>query len=119
MPVSRTNPPMGGTAGSSARYAYLVGRLRNRQITMEEATELFEIMDLTVRSLSAAAATAPAAKPAPSSRVAAPAPATSLLNSDDLLPFGILLVGAASGISAAVRDRSRNGPRKPPSEPVR
>jgi len=112
---------MGGTASSSARYVFLVGRLRNRQITMEEATELFEIMDLTVRSLSAAAAAAPPASksssPPKSTSPESPAPR---FNSDDLLPFGILLVGAASGISAALRDRSRNGPRKgPPEPPVR
>ena len=39
----------GGSAGGSgggpnARYAYLVARLRNRQMTMEEATELFNLM---------------------------------------------------------------------------
>jgi hypothetical protein len=111
---------MGGTAGSGARYVFLVGRLRNRQITMEEATELFEIMDLTVRSLSAAAAAAPTAPPSSSPpKRTPPEPPTSQFNRDELLPFGILLVGAASGISAALRDRSRNGPRKGPPEPTR
>lgn len=110
---------MGGTPGSGARHAYLVGRLRNRQITMEEASELFEIMDITIRSLSAAALAAPVARPPTTPPRAERTPAASLLNSDDLLPFGLLLVGAASGISAAVRERSRNGPRKPSGEPVR
>ncbi len=111
---------MGGTASSSARYVFLVGRLRNRQITMEEATELFEIMDLTVRSLSAAAAAVPPAPKSSASPKSAPAESSvPRFSRDDLLPFGILLVGAASGISAALRDRSRNGPRKGPPESVR
>ncbi len=33
----------GGAGSRNARYAYLVGRLRTRQITMEEATELFGV----------------------------------------------------------------------------
>ncbi|MGD0718621.1 MAG: hypothetical protein ABSA15_03465 [Thermoplasmata archaeon] len=119
MSVAKAHPPMGGTPASGERYAYLVGRLRNRQITMEEATELFGIMDATIRSISAAAVAASAPRtPTAPKRTEKPA-APPLLASDDLLPFGILLVGAASGISAAVRERSRSGPRKSPPEPVR
>jgi hypothetical protein len=110
---------MGGTESSGARYAYLVGRLRNRQITMEEATELFGIMDATIRSISAAASAAAAPRTPPPPKRTEKAPAASLLASDDLLPFGLLLVGAASGISAAVRERSRSGPRKNPDPPPR
>ncbi len=38
----------------NARYAYLVGRLRSRQITMEEATELFNLMQATLARTDAA-----------------------------------------------------------------
>ncbi len=86
---------------------------------MEEATELFGLMDETVRVLRAAAAArvlAPVpppprteAKPTP----AAPAPvAMGGMTSDDMLAAGILLIGAGAGVSAALRERSKSGPRE-------
>ena len=46
-PSAPSTPTFSGSA-SSARYAYLVGRLRGRQITMEEATELFAIQQTMI-----------------------------------------------------------------------
>lgn len=104
---------MAGTPNPvSTRYAYLVGRLRNRQITMEEATELFGIMDETIRMLRTTTIRVPP-PPAPTRPPAAApsavtAPATSgtpTIGADDLLTAGVLMIGAGVGISAALRRR--------------
>ncbi|MGB6501675.1 MAG: hypothetical protein WBG19_09840, partial [Thermoplasmata archaeon] len=84
------------------RYNHLVERLRNRQVTMEEATELFGLMQGMLRAsdaarvaLAAAAAsggTQPPSSPAhPKSGVAAPIP-----QADDLIVAGILAMGAGA-----------------------
>jgi hypothetical protein len=108
--------PSGGagstdTSGRTQRYNYLVGRLRNRQITMEEATELFTIMQTMLARANelarAAAFRAPAATPAipgtaaPTAPRLAPAPASA----DDFLVFGILAMGAGAGLLAALSKR--------------
>ncbi|MGC2359611.1 MAG: hypothetical protein WA691_04825, partial [Thermoplasmata archaeon] len=47
------------------RYNYLVGRLRNRQLTMEEATELFTLMQAMLARASEIARTAAYRAPTP------------------------------------------------------
>ncbi len=109
----------------AARYAYLVTRLRNRQITMEEATELFSLMDETIRMLRSATLRMPSS-PAPRSTPAgsAPAPATSSgiptgIGADDLLTAGVLMIGAGAGIAAALRRRALEGPKaEDPASPA-
>jgi hypothetical protein len=101
------------------RYNYLIGRLRGRQITMEEATELFALMQgmlaranevARVAALRVAtppsAGVAPAVPPPP--RVAGPS-----TGADDLLLVGILAMGAGAGLLAALSKRMGDG--SPPS----
>jgi len=107
----------------ASRYAYLVGRLRNRQITMEEATELFGLMDETIRMLRTASLRPAAPAPSPrASGAASPASAAppsggrpAALGTDDLLTAGVLMIGAGAGIAAALRRRSTEGPKRPES----
>lgn len=107
----------GPTAGSAPgpassrnqRYAYLVGRLHNRQITMEEATELFTIMQATIQS-SEAARVALMRTPQPPSPVgpgvtAPPPSAPAPSGGDDLLLVGLLAMGAGAGLLAAMTKR--------------
>ncbi len=123
MPPPPSNRPPPSTPSSppaqdpNARYVYLVARLRNRQITMEEATELFAIMDDSLRLLRTAASRPVTPPPAPApveARPPSPAPAAGSMagmTSDDLLAVGILLIGAGAGVSAALRERSKSGPK--------
>ena len=108
--------PPGGTAVSPAqnaarnqRYTYLMGRLHARQITMEEATELFTIMQSMIQTSEAARAALVRAVPAPPipgptpvRPVAAPAAPSG---GDDLLLVGILAMGAGAGLLAAMTKR--------------
>jgi hypothetical protein len=108
-------PPAGGDAARNARYVYLVGRLRNRQMTMEEATELFGMMQAMLRASELgrqaalrAMATSPSTRaPAPSgSTTPTPAPAPGgIPSADDLLMLGMLGTGAAAGVLAALTKR--------------
>ncbi len=114
-------PSAGGTANPNARYAYLVGRLRARQVTMEEATELFGIMQgmlqrseagrqalmAASRSRGLTGTTTPTAVPAPRTP---PGPGSS----DDMLLFGLLAMGAGAGLVAALAKRIQEGPLTPP-----
>jgi hypothetical protein len=110
-PPSNTAPAQVGTpdAGTrNQRYNYLVGRLRNRQLTMEEATELFTLMQAMlaranelarVAAYRASPASAGASTPPPPPSPAAPS------SSDDLLLVGILAMGAGAGLLAALARR--------------
>lgn len=102
-----------GAGGANQRYTYLVGRLRNRQITMEEATELFTLMQaMLARANEAArvaayraAAQAPPA-PAPSAgALPAPRGPPAPASSDDFLLVGLLAMGAGAGLLAALSKR--------------
>jgi hypothetical protein len=96
----------------SPRYAYLVGRLRSRQITMEEATELFEAQQRAVAAMSI-----PPPPPPPSAMSAPPraAPAGTIsVLTDDALIFGLVGLGAAAGLLAALLRRSQEL-RSPPA----
>jgi hypothetical protein len=94
----------------NSRYVYLVGRLNNRQITMEEASELFSIMQEMLQA-SEAARLALSRIPPPPRRGAAPAepaapsPAASGGGGDDLLLVGLLAIGAGAGLIAAMTKR--------------
>ncbi|HLM92128.1 MAG TPA: hypothetical protein VK424_08835 [Thermoplasmata archaeon] len=108
------SPPSssGGDANTrNARYAYLVGRLRSRQITMEEATELFNLMQATLSRTEAgrlaALAQASASRSAIPSRAIAlpPPPASGGGGSDDFLLLGLLAMGAGVGLLAAMTKR--------------
>ncbi|MCI4365544.1 MAG: hypothetical protein L3K10_05735 [Thermoplasmata archaeon] len=111
-------PPSSSSAGATnARYAYLVGRLRARQITMEEATELFGLMQAMMQRSEAGRQALMAASrvrgasptPSPTSPVAPRAPAAMGV-SDDMLLFGLLAMGAGAGLVGALAKRFQNGP---------
>ena len=91
----------------NARHAYLVGRLNSRQITMEEATELFTIMQEMLATSEAARLAImrvpppPRAKPGAAVEAPPRAPAPSG-GGDDLLLVGLLALGAGAGLLAAM-----------------
>lgn len=110
--TSSGSPAYGSDAQRNTRYTYLIARLRNRQMTMEEATELFSLMQGMLRT-SESARLALARTPPPSSftppapeRPAAPvAPAPSGGGSDDFFLLGLLAMGAGAGLLAALARR--------------
>ena len=118
-PPSPPPPSAPPAQNPNTRYIYLVARLRNRQITMEEALELFALMDESIRVLRAATARPVAPPPAPAPAEAKPPPAVpgaglmGGMTPDDMLAAGILLIGAGAGVSAALRERSKSGPKTP------
>ncbi len=107
------------TDTSSPRYVYLVTRLRTRKITMEEATELFGLMNALLRDAQSRPAPMVSAAPVSSS----PGPETSRaapsLWNDDSLGFALLFLGAGAGLLAAgakkIRADQRPGNGSPPS----
>ena len=111
------SPP--AVAGVSAaqrnqRYTYLVSRLRNRQMTMEEAIELYTLMDGMLRASEAARlalARAPVTAPVPEKTVLpvskAP-PAAAATAGDDFFLLGILAMGAGAGLLAAMTKRMQD-----------
>jgi hypothetical protein len=126
-PDPTASPPTGSatSAQRNSRYTYLVGRLRNRQMTMEEATELYTLMDGMLRSSEAArvalmrsAATTVAAPAEPALRPkATPGPASAA--SDDFFLLGILAMGAGAGLLAAMTKRLQEIPTgAPPTDPA-
>lgn len=101
-------PSSPSDAGGSARYVYLLGRLRARQITMEEATELFAVMQGMIR-----AASLRAPSPPPSGSVyppPPPPPGVSPAVSDDLYWMSLLALGAGAGLGSAIMKRAMGGP---------
>jgi hypothetical protein len=94
------------------RYVYLIGRLRSRQITMEEATELFSLQQQILAG--AMAARSPAAPPSGRVPPAPGAPAgPAMAFDDDSLALSLLAMGAGAGILAAIMKRAQEGARKP------
>jgi hypothetical protein len=101
---------------SSPRYGYLVARLRNRQITMEEASELFGLMQ---DSLATAAQAVRQATLAPPPRgggrtMTPPPPGVTPIPipmRDEDVALGLLALGAGAGLLAAILKRSSEGPR--------
>ncbi len=125
-PGDAVNPPPPGAMGRNQRYVYLVARLRGRQITMEEATELFAFMEsavnraeaarLTAVAMANAGAGAPPAMPAPPP----PPPAGAAVGfGDEFLMMTLLTMGANAGLLAAITRRMQEGPRPAsPSSPA-
>jgi hypothetical protein len=111
------NPPP--PPSPPARYGYLVGRLRGRQITMEEATELFAVQQAMIAQANAMAA-APAIPPPPDSSsqpmiVPAPPATGAAMFSDENVALGLLAMGVGSGLLAAVLKRAQEGPKPKPT----
>jgi hypothetical protein len=116
-------PPGSSDAQRQARYNYLVGRLRGRQITMEEATELFAVMQALLRASDAARRAAGAPAPSRSEGLARPVPearrprGAAPAASDDMFLVGLLAMGAGAGLLAAMARRLADGtPPSPPSD---
>lgn len=112
-PDSSAAPPTsyGLDAQRNTRYVYLVARLRNRQMTMEEATELFGLMQAMLRAsesarlVAARSVTVPSAAASESKAAPRPAAAPALSGSDDFLLMGLLAMGAGAGLWAAMAKR--------------
>ena len=133
-PPPAPSPPDVGEIAPPPRYQYLVSRLRNRQITMEEATELFAIQRQQVatllartNALAAAAAMPPSAPrvPRPMPRVSPPgAPSATTpfaVEGLDVWGEGLLFLALGAGLLAALAKRAQ-GPdsraRATPSTPT-
>jgi hypothetical protein len=108
-PVPQSPPP--------ARYGYLVGRLRSRQITMEEATELFALQQALIAQANSMAS-APAPPPPDTLDTTPPPPPAGVpsglptsLFSDENIALGLLAMGAGAGMLAAVMKRAQEGPK--------
>ncbi len=111
------------------RRVYLMQRLTRRQITMEEATELFSLMNQEVQQLrrrAAALAAAPPPSPTPSamgeSKSAAPSP--SRVPGAPTITLGLeefmLLSGPFLGMLAAILKKGTvpASPSDPPANPT-
>jgi hypothetical protein len=100
-----------GDSQRNVRYAYLVGRLRNRQMTMEEATELFGVMQGMLRQSEVARAAALRAPPPPPPMgypppaVPRPPAVAPVGGADDFFLLGLLAMGAGAGLLAALTKR--------------
>jgi hypothetical protein len=116
-----TTPPPARSSNPNARYAYLVGRLRSRQITMEEATELFSLQQAALSRSEAGrmAAIAQSGSARASSMAPPPPPPTPVVSgaagADDLLILGLLTMGAGAGLMAAMARKMQEPPSPPAS----
>jgi hypothetical protein len=99
-PAPASPPEPAPSGGASVRYVFLLSRLRSRQITMEEATELFGIMQAMIRTAQTPSAAPP---PATGGGAAPGAPATA--PSGDDYWISLLVLGAGAGIGAALVKR--------------
>jgi hypothetical protein len=117
-PAQAPSPQVAAGGAVNPRYVYLSTRLRNRQITMEEATELFGMMQAMLRASETARLmalrAAPMAAPPPVATGAPVPPPTGVRvvasSSDDFLLMGILALGAGAGLLAAMTKRIQEGP---------
>ena len=100
--------PPGAPSRETVRRTYLLQRLANREITMEEATELFALMSRQVEDLQKAVLPPP---PPPKPREEVVVELTPRSLSSGTVPWdeGILFGGAMSGILAAILKRSLEG----------
>jgi len=120
---SSSGPPGASEPARNQRYVYLVGRLHNRQMTMEEATELFGLMQGMLRQSEAARVALMRAvppSPGPQARERAPMPTAPgpSTASDDFFLHGILAMGAGAGLLAAMTKRLQDlAPPAPPTKP--
>jgi hypothetical protein len=112
----------GRDGARNARHSYLVGRLQNRQLTMEEAAELFAIMQGMLQTSEAArlALMRASRQPVTTGHVAPPPrppPPPGGGSSDDLLLVGLLAMGAGAGLLAAMTKRIQEATTPAPSAP--
>jgi hypothetical protein len=121
-------PPDVGEIPQAPRYQYLVGRLRNRQITMEEATELFAIQRQQValllartNALAAAAAYTPPSPrmPRPVVRPTTPTTPAPSFSMEGVDPWGegLLFLALGAGVLAALMKSVRGAPPKAAARP--
>ncbi|HKV89927.1 MAG TPA: hypothetical protein VJQ43_01885 [Thermoplasmata archaeon] len=107
------NPPR--AAPATSRYAYLVSRLRSRQITMEEATELFALQQTMIAHASVPdrPSSPPEDSPTEPPPPSAPGPGGMAPGafSDENIAMGLLAMGAGAGLLAAVVKRAQEGPK--------
>jgi hypothetical protein len=126
-PPPAPSPPDAEEPSGAPRYQYLVSRLRNRQITMEEATELFAIQRQQVavllartNALAAAAAT-PSLTPRTIRPVPRPPPPGQSVavpgEGFDLWGEGLLFLALGAGLLAALFKRSQGPAPAAPSRP--
>jgi len=115
-----TAPPGSPEHQRHARYNHLLGRLRSRQITMEEATELFALMEAMLRASEAARRVAVTAQPPRAGTPALPHPSGPVVAAssapDDMFLVGLLAMGAGAGLLAAMARRLAEAA-PPPREP--
>jgi hypothetical protein len=126
-PSDDAGTPGSAGGGRNGRYAYLVGRLRTRQITMEEATELFGLQQAAL-SRSEAARLAALAQASATSRASLstppplpPPPSTPGMaagGSDDFLIVALLAMGAGAGLLAAMTRKIQEGTLAPAPGPA-
>ncbi|MGI0132926.1 MAG: hypothetical protein ACREDK_07560 [Thermoplasmata archaeon] len=116
-PTDPDDPPVPVPARSpqdtSSRFVYLITRLRARQITMEEATELFAIQQQMIRRAPPPAPTDDSATSSTTPTPPAPSPAdltVGMPSVDDALWMTLLTLGAGAGVLAAILKRARDGP---------
>jgi hypothetical protein len=103
-------PPPPPEMTGNPRYVYLLTRLRGRQITMEEATELFALQQGMIRS--AAGRSRAYAPPGQAPRAPTAPTGTepvALGMTDDGLALSFLVLGAGAGLFAALLKRAREG----------
>ena len=108
---SDASPASGAPAASSdGRYVYLMSRLRSKQITMEEATELFAVQQSMIRQAARRSPPPPATSGAGASPTQAPVggPGGLPLMSDEAFALALLAFGAGAGVLAAVLKRSQS-----------
>ncbi|MCI4346049.1 MAG: hypothetical protein L3K07_04780 [Thermoplasmata archaeon] len=123
-PAVAPSPPdaMSPPQAPSPRYAYLVARLRGRQITMEEATELFQIQQRLLQGMLPPPGAAPPPPRTPSAgQPAASSSALGFRLDDESLGIGLLALGAAGGLLAAMLSRAdqlRRSPKPLPRTPT-
>jgi hypothetical protein len=95
-----------------------VARLKNRQITMEEATELFGILQDTLARTIARQPMPPAPTPPRPSEGGEPpprnVPGTPLPITDEAIALSLIGLGVGAGLLSAILKRSAEGPRSPP-----
>jgi hypothetical protein len=111
-------PPPPANPSANARYVFLLSKLRNKQITMEEATELFAVQQSMIRAANAAAAANQASPGVAPGSVTSPSPVVGPIGlSDDLVWISLLGIGAGAGLLAAMVKRFQAGP-PPVSSPA-
>lgn len=111
------NPVQMAKAATPSRYAYLVTRLRSRQITMEEATELFALQQSLISQASVMSRSPPPPPDVGPAETVTPIPTPSAASgttgafSDENIALGLLAMGAGIGLLAAVLKRAQEGPK--------